>query len=124
MAEVVVRAIRAKGSALGCPVMAIGWMPDHVHVLVQLKPSVALAELVRHVKGSSARAVNSLGVGEKLRWQGGYGAFAVCRDHLYVVRAYVENQPERHAHHRLTSALEVTEADEPDATGSPRRRAS
>jgi len=115
VAEVVVRAVRAKGSALGCPVIAIGWMPDHLHVLMQLKPSVALSELVRHVKGSSAHLVNGNGVGEKLRWQGGYGAFAVCRDHLDVVRAYVENQSERHAHHRLASELEMTEAEAHDA---------
>ena len=41
-----------------CEVLAIGGMPDHVHLLVLLSNTVTLADLVRHVKGGSSRFVS------------------------------------------------------------------
>ena len=36
-----------------CQLLAIGGMPDHIHLLVDLNPTVALSELVRATKQSS-----------------------------------------------------------------------
>ena len=110
-AEIVIRSIRAKYTELGCVVIAIGLMPDHVHMLVRLRPSVPVSELVRQVNGISSYQVNTSGNGQRLRWQGGYGAFAVCRDHVEAVCSYVDNQAERHAGDSLTTDLEISEAD-------------
>jgi len=38
---------------------AVGYMPDHVHVVVSVPPKVAVADLVRRMKGASSHAVNS-----------------------------------------------------------------
>ena len=72
-------------------------MPDHVHLLVRLKPIQAPADLVRLIKANSAKWANEehrmLG---KFGWQDGYAAFSVshsARDH---VRASIRRQKEHH----------------------------
>ena len=42
----------------GHKVLAIGGMPDHIHILIGLRPTQALSELMKAVKGDSARWIN------------------------------------------------------------------
>lgn len=37
----------------GQKLISINGMPDHLHILIGLKPSMALADLVRDIKGES-----------------------------------------------------------------------
>ena len=83
---------------MGCAVVAIGGMPDHVHVLVRIKPDVAVSDLVRHLKGRSAKWANESV--SPLYWQEGYGAFSVSSSLLDEVTRYIETQKEHHS--RLT----------------------
>jgi REP element-mobilizing transposase RayT len=61
-----------------CTVLAVGGMPDHVHLLVALSNMITVANLMEFVKGASSRFVT-----EKLlkdgwfKWQGSYGVFSV-----------------------------------------------
>ncbi len=73
----------------------IGGMEDHVHMLIQLPPTIALAEAVLEVKASSSKWM-----GKSFAWQRGYGAFSVCRSTLDRVARYIRNQE---AHHRKMS---------------------
>lgn len=84
-------AIEHKCAELGCSLRAIGGMPDHIHLLVSIPPSISLAEFVRQVKGFSSRRA-----GEGFQWQAEYGAFTVSKRNLSAITEYVENQ---HAHH-------------------------
>ena len=70
----------------------IGGMEDHVHMLIQLPPTIALADAVQEIKGSSSKWMGKL-----FAWQRGYGAFSVCRSTLDRVARYIRNQE---AHHR------------------------
>lgn len=38
--------------------IAINGMPDHVHILIGLRPAMALADLVEHIKSDSSRFIN------------------------------------------------------------------
>ena len=38
--------------------IAINGMPDHVHILIGLKPAMALADLVREIKADSTNFIN------------------------------------------------------------------
>ena len=42
----------------GQKLLAIHAMPDHVHILVGLKPSMALSDLVREIKTGSTNHIN------------------------------------------------------------------
>lgn len=45
--------IKAEGGGL----LEIGGMPDHIHMVVKLKPVHSLAEMMQKVKGSSSKWV-------------------------------------------------------------------
>jgi putative transposase len=80
-----------------CDVLAIGGMPDHVHLLVKLSSTISMAELMKHVKGGSSRFVSEdLKPGEWFKWQGHYGAFSLLRRDVESVVAYIRNQKEHH----------------------------
>ena len=71
---------------------------DHVHVLVGLRPSVRICDLVRDIKNNSSRFINEKKfLPGKFEWQDGYGAFSYSRSQIDNVYKYIENQE---AHHR------------------------
>ncbi len=42
----------------GQKLIAINGMPDHIHILIDLKPNKALSDLVRDIKANSSRFIN------------------------------------------------------------------
>lgn len=92
-----------------CEALAIGGMPDHVHLFVALSSTITLADLMRHVKGGSSRFVSErLKPGEWFEWQGNYGAFSVSpRDKNRVIR-YILYQKQHHADGKLWPESEET----------------
>jgi REP element-mobilizing transposase RayT len=69
----------------------IGGMEDHVHMLIQLPATIALADAVQEIKGSSSKWL-----GRRFSWQRGYGGFGVCKSMLDVVTRYIRNQERHH----------------------------
>jgi putative transposase len=79
-------------------------MPDHVHLVIQIRPDVSVAEIVRLVKANSSKWANERpDRAGAFAWQRGYGAFTVSVSQLEVVREYVRGQEE---HHRKTTFQE------------------
>jgi putative transposase len=76
-------------------VHAVGGMEDHIHLLIQVPPTLALAKAVLAIKANSSRWANEEGLG--FAWQQGYGAFSVSSSIVPAVVRYIENQE---AHHR------------------------
>lgn len=81
----------------GCEVLAIGGMPDHVHLLVKLSLTRSCSDLMKHAKGGSSRFVSKeLNPGEWFQWQGSYGAFSVSKRDVPKVIRYIQNQKDHH----------------------------
>ena len=78
--------------------LEIGGADDHVHLLLCLPPTLALAKAVLVLKSNSSKWMGEQGI--RFSWQEGYGAFSVSSSNLDQVRRYIENQE---AHHRKTS---------------------
>ena len=78
----------------GFLVLANGGIEDHVHLLIQIPPALALAKAVSLLKSNSSRWMNEHGI--KFAWQEGYGAFSVSRSNLAAVERYIHDQPKRH----------------------------
>ena len=75
----------------------IGGVPDHVHVVVQIRPDTAVAEMVRLIKANSSKWANERPDSPgRFSWQRGYGAFTVSLSQLEGVREYVRNQEQHH----------------------------
>jgi len=81
--------------------IAINGMSDHVHILIGLKPAMALADLVQDIKVDSSKFINrKKWVRGRFSWQEGYGAFSYGHSQLDLIISYIRNQ-ERH-HRRRT----------------------
>jgi putative transposase len=77
--------------------IAINGMPDHVHILLGLKPTVTLSDLVRDIKANSSRFINEKRwMKGKFEWQNGFGAFSCGHSQLDTVIQYIRNQEEHH----------------------------
>ena len=77
--------------------IAINGMPDHIHILVGIKPNVSISDLVRDIKSSSSKFINEQKwINGKFEWQSGFGAFSYGHSQLTNVIKYIENQEEHH----------------------------
>jgi len=78
--------------------IAINNMPDHVHILIGLKPDIALSDLMRDIKAGSSKFINEKRwVVGRFEWQEGFGAFSYARSQLDAVIRYIQNQQKHHA---------------------------
>jgi putative transposase len=111
--EVEYRYLRQKISNLpGAFVYEIGGIETHVHLVLNLPPTLLISEFVGQLKGASSHDVNEqLGAhGKKLQWQAGYGVVSFGTGDLEWIKEYVRNQPERRARRRVSDRLErITE---------------
>jgi REP element-mobilizing transposase RayT len=75
----------------------INGMPDHIHILFGLNPSVAISETVHALKRNSSLHINKQKFFRgKFSWQEGYGAFSYSRSQLDNVYQYIKNQETHH----------------------------
>ncbi|HJT33944.1 MAG TPA: IS200/IS605 family transposase [Pirellulales bacterium] len=90
-------------------------MPDHVHLLVRLPPTVAVADFIGQLKGAVAfRVGREIKPKFKLRWQEGYGVLTLRKDETPSVIRYIDNQEKHHRGGRISELLErIEEEGEP-----------
>lgn len=81
----------------------VGGMADHVHLLVGLKTTHCLADLMRELKKASSVWVHEEIKLREFAWQEGYGAFTVSPPSRPQVQKYIANQA---GHHRVKSFRE------------------
>lgn len=81
----------------GQKMLAINGMPDHIHLLIGMKPSCNLSDLVREIKKASNGFINEKRFCQiKFEWQEGYGAFSYSHSALDNVIGYIARQKEHH----------------------------
>jgi putative transposase len=73
----------------------VGGTADHVHLLVGLKATHCLADVMRELKKASSAWVHQE-IGEGFAWQEGYSAFTVSATAREAVKKYIANQEEHH----------------------------
>jgi len=82
----------------GQKLISINGMPDHVHILIGLRPAMALADLVREIKADSSNFINrNKWVHGKFSWQERYGAFSYGHSQLNTIIRYIQNQEKHHS---------------------------
>src|SRR5438477_7276836 len=78
---------------------AVGGSPRRLHLLVGLRATHTLADVLRELKSVSSKWVHEeMGV-PSFAWQEGYGAFTVSASQLENVRRYIQQQEEHHRTH-------------------------
>ncbi len=75
----------------------INGVADHIHLLIGLKPSMALSDLVRAIKANSSKFINEKGwIKGRFNWQEGFGAFSYGHSQLDAIIGYIQNQEKHH----------------------------
>ena len=100
--------IAGKSDFLGCQIQALGCVENHIHIVVSIPPTIAVADYISKIKGASSHHVNHqlLPRPNSFRWQEGYGAFSISQKQLKHVVEYVVNQKE---HHRKQTLIPIFE---------------
>jgi REP element-mobilizing transposase RayT len=95
------RYLAGVSQSLDCPVIRVGGVADHVHLLARQARTITLAEWIKELKRVSAIWLKARDANfESFQWQLGYGAFSVSQSQSAVVDKYIAEQ-ERH-HKTLT----------------------
>lgn len=100
------RLLTEKATELRCTVHALHVQPDHVHMVLSIPPTAAVATVVGQLKGSSSHALARVPEGDGFRWQEEYGILSFGRRNLPDVARYVNDQDRRHAQRDLAPELE------------------
>ncbi len=103
------RNIESEAQKLGCQVLALNGVEDHVHLLVTIPSTLTVADLLKQVKGVSSHFVNEvLKPPAQFKWQGSYGAFTVSRWDVARIKEYIKRQKEHHQSSELVPEFEET----------------
>ncbi len=96
---------------IDCPVLQIGGVEDHVHILFRMSRTMTLAQVVEKAKSSTSKWLKTKGP-VNFSWQAGYGAFSVSQGHTDRVVAYIQGQEEHHRRRSFADELRQMFADE------------
>lgn len=86
------------GNHQGYPIISVGGMADHLHLLVSISPKISVSKTIQSIKGSSSKWINDNFYSQKrnFRWQSGYSAFSVSQSGLNATLSYIQNQKKHH----------------------------
>jgi len=77
--------------------LAIGTMPDHIHIFIGYNLSQTIPDLIEDIKTSSNQWVAKERLSyHPFSWQKGYGAFTHSHSNIDTVVKYVLNQEKHH----------------------------
>lgn len=97
----------------GVWIHGIGGTETHIHLAINIEPTVRISELVQNLKGGSSHDINSETNDKLIQWQRGYGVVSFGRSNLSWVLDYIARQKEHHAAGQVHDRLErITENEE------------
>ena len=92
-----------------CHLYRISSMPDHVHICVEVKPTLALSEFVQVIKQETSRWLKEHA--DKFPhfegWGNGYAAFTYSKSERDKVIEYIKKQKEHHRHKTFREEYET-----------------
>ncbi len=103
--------IKAKAHELDAYVLEIGGWREHLHLLIRTRPSTALSEIYRQLKGFSSHAWRKKQPSKPFAWGDGVFAVTVDPQNSENLAAYIKNQ---HNHHEQETL--ITEWEAPNNT--------
>ena len=76
--------------------LQINSMPDHIHILIGMRPHQSISMLIQNVKTESSKWVKHQNLSSSFAWQEGYGAFSYGKSQVSNVIRYIKNQELHH----------------------------
>ena len=92
----------------GCVLYRINGMEDHIHILSDLHPTIALADYMRDIKTASSLWLKSKPEFSQFEgWADGYGAFTYASRDKEMIINYIRNQREHHKSNHYENELRL-----------------
>ncbi len=88
----------------------------HVHLAVNIEPSVCISDMIGELKGACSFEINKQERFKALEWQRGFGVVSFGKRQLPWVLAYIARQKEHHSNGTVQERLELVGFDD---DGSP-----
>jgi REP-associated tyrosine transposase len=79
--------------------LEVGGIDDHVHLLLSIPTTIAVAKALQVLKGGSSKWMNDLLPRRSFAWQENYGAFTIGVSQIKDTVRYIKNQ--KHHHSRM-----------------------
>ncbi len=77
--------------------LAVGSMPDHIHILIGYNVNQLIPDLMEEIKTATNAWIKEKRLSKfKFDWQKGYGAFTYSRSEIDNVVKYILSQEEHH----------------------------
>lgn len=84
--------------------LQINSVPDHIHMLIGMRPHQSISSLIQNVKTESTKWIKAQKFcSQTFAWQEGYGAFSYSKSQVNSVIRYIQNQE---IHHRKETFLD------------------
>ena len=101
--------MRLKAKQHDAIIHSFGSWHDHVHILLQAKPGVALSKVYGEIKGYSSAIWNKNNPDRQLKWTDGVFIETVSPDNMVLLTEYIQNQ---RIHHSQQSCIQIWELAE------------
>ena len=89
-----------------CPIVRVGGVEDHVHILSRFGRMISQSEWVKEIKRSSSLWIKKQGSEYSLfQWQEVYAIFSVSQSRIASIRNYIEHQEEHHRQQQYQDEL-------------------
>jgi REP element-mobilizing transposase RayT len=76
--------------------LIVGGVADHVHLLIRLRATHSLAEVMRQIKAGSSLWAHERHQRRAFAWQDGYAGLTVSPSSIPSAYSYIERQEEHH----------------------------
>jgi putative transposase len=77
--------------------LAINYMPDHVHIFIGYNLSQPIPDLLRDIKANTSKYINeNKWMPGNFQWQKGYGIFSYGESKLDEIIYYINSQEQHH----------------------------
>jgi REP element-mobilizing transposase RayT len=76
--------------------LQINCMPDHLHMLIGMRPVQSISSLIQTVKSESSAWLKASGFAKGFAWQDGFGAFSYARKDIGNIISYIQHQEAHH----------------------------
>jgi REP element-mobilizing transposase RayT len=81
---------------IGGVAMEINGIEDHIHLVIGLKATHSIADVLRDIRAGSSKWVRNEIALRTFGWQDGYAVYSVSASQLDIIRNYVRKQKEHH----------------------------
>ena len=87
--------------------LIVNSMPDHIHILVSVRPHPSISDLVREIKKTTSiwineRMIENRDRRSRFRWQEGFAVFSYNTSMKQIIYDYILNQEKHHEKTRFS----------------------